>query len=42
MGKNILVTLFIQYFVDSMYPEVAQAIVRLFEKLDFSVDTPLD
>jgi len=42
MGKNKTITLFIQCLVDSMYPEVGQAMVRLFEKLGISVTVPLD
>lgn len=42
MGKNKTITLFIQCLVDSMYPEVGQAMVHLFEKLGISVDIPLD
>jgi len=42
MDKNKTITLFIQCLVDSMYPEVGQALVRLFEKLGISVNIPLD
>ncbi|MFK5953838.1 MAG: (Fe-S)-binding protein [Desulfobacterium sp.] len=35
------VTLFIQCLVDTMYPEVGHAMVRLFEKLEIPVDIPL-
>ena len=42
MNKNKTITLFIQCLVDTMYPEVGQAMVRLFEKLGISVEIPLD
>lgn len=42
MHTNKPVTLFIQCLVDSMYPEVGQSMVRLFENLNIPVDIPLD
>ena len=42
MDKKKTITLFIQCLVDNMYPEVGQAMVRLFKKLGISVDIPLD
>ncbi len=42
MDKNKPVTLFIQCLVDSLYPEVGQAMVHLFEKLNIQVDIPLE
>ena len=42
MDKNKTITLFIQCLVDSMYPEVGQAMVQLFEKLGISVNIPLE
>ena len=42
MDKNKPVALFIQCLVDSLYPEVGQAMVHVFEKLDIPVDIPLD
>lgn len=40
MGQNRTVTLFIQCLVDSIYPEVGLAMVRLFENIGISVDCP--
>lgn len=42
MGDNKTVTLFVQCLVDSLYPEVGEAMVRLFENLDIPVDIPGD
>ena len=42
MDKNKPVTLFIQCLVDSLYPQVGENMVQVFEKLDISVDIPLD
>lgn len=42
MDNEKTVTLFIQCLVDSMYPEVGHAMVRLFEKLGLSVHIPLN
>jgi len=42
MDKNKPVTLFIQCLVDSLYPEVGENMVQVFEKLGISVDIPLD
>lgn len=42
MGKNKPITLFIQCLVDSLYPEVGQAMVQLFKNLNIPVDIPLD
>jgi L-lactate dehydrogenase complex protein LldE len=42
MNKNKTITLFIQCLVDTMYPEVGQAMVRLFERLGVSVVIPLN
>ncbi|MCP4020620.1 MAG: (Fe-S)-binding protein, partial [Desulfobacteraceae bacterium] len=42
MDKTKTVTLFIQCLVDSMYPEVGHAMVRLFERLEILVDIPLN
>ena len=36
------VTLFIQCIVDGIYPEVAEALVRIFERLNIAVDYPPD
>ncbi|MBU1343604.1 MAG: (Fe-S)-binding protein [Proteobacteria bacterium] len=42
MDKTQPVTLFIQCLIDGMYPEIGEAVVRLFEKLKIPVDCPLD
>jgi L-lactate dehydrogenase complex protein LldE len=42
MGNDKPVTLFIQCLVDGMYPEVGEAVVRLFENLNIPVDIPID
>lgn len=42
MCKNKTVTLFIQCLVDSIYPEVGLAMVRLFENLGIPVECPSD
>ena len=36
------ITLFVQCLVDSLYPEVGEAILTLFKRLDIQVDCPLD
>lgn len=36
------VTLFVQCLVDSLYPEVGEAMITLFDRLGISVDCPLD
>jgi L-lactate dehydrogenase complex protein LldE len=40
--ENKKVTLFIQCLVDSMYPEVGEAVVTVFHKLGIALDCPLD
>jgi L-lactate dehydrogenase complex protein LldE len=40
--ENKKVTLFIQCLVDSMYPEVGEAMVKIFRKLNIAMDCPLD
>ncbi len=40
--KNHKVTLFIQCLVDGVYPEVGEAMVRIFEKLAVPMDCPTD
>lgn len=42
MPQNQTVTLFIQCLIDGLYPEVGEAMVRLFGKLDISVIYPSD
>ncbi len=42
MDKNKTITLFIQCLVDSLYPEVGQAMVTLFKKLDIPFEIPLN
>lgn len=42
MANDKPVTLFIQCLVDGMYPEVGEAVVRLFENLNIPVDIPID
>ncbi len=42
MPKPQPVTLFIQCLVDGLYPEVAEAVVQVFKKLNIDVDYPLD
>lgn len=42
MDKKNTITLFIQCLVDHMYPEVGQAMVKVFEKLDIPFEIPLD
>ncbi len=42
MNKNKPVTLFVQCLVDSLYPEVGTALVRLFENLKIPFNIPLD
>ena len=40
--KNDRVTLFVQCLVDGIYPEVAEAVVRIFERLGMEVQCPVD
>ncbi len=40
--NNKSVTLFIQCLVDSLYPEVGEAMVKVFSKLGIAMDCPLD
>jgi L-lactate dehydrogenase complex protein LldE len=40
--ENKKVTLFIQCLVDSLYPEVGEAMVEIFRKLDIAMDYPAD
>jgi L-lactate dehydrogenase complex protein LldE len=42
MTENRKVTLFIQCLVDVMYPEVGEAMLKIFRKLDIAVDCPVD
>jgi L-lactate dehydrogenase complex protein LldE len=42
MKKDTPVTLFIQCIVDSLYPEVGDALVRIMNRLGLSVDCPTD
>jgi L-lactate dehydrogenase complex protein LldE len=42
MTENKKVTLFIQCLVDVMYPEVGEAMLKIFRKLDIAVDCPVD
>ncbi len=42
MNKNTPVTLFIQCIIDSLYPEVAEAMVTVLERLGFKVVCPPD
>ena len=42
MSKNQKVTLFIQCLVDTHYPEVAEAMVRVFQRLGISLTCPTD
>jgi L-lactate dehydrogenase complex protein LldE len=42
MTENKKVTLFIQCLVDVMYPEVGEAMLNIFRKLDIAVDCPVD
>ena len=42
MDKKQPVTLFVQCLVDSLYPEVGNSLVRLFENLDIPIHVPLD
>ncbi len=41
-GKNDRVTLFVQCLVDGIYPEVAESVVRVFERLGLDVECPVD
>ena len=41
MNQKKPVTLFVQCLVDSLYPEVGQALVRLFENLEIPIHVPL-
>ncbi len=40
MSATPQVTLFIQCLIDGLYPEVGQAVVRIFEKLDVPLSYP--
>ena len=40
--ENKKVTLFIQCLVDSLYPEVGEAMVEIFRKLGIAMDYPAD
>jgi L-lactate dehydrogenase complex protein LldE len=40
--ENKTVTLFIQCLVDSIYPEVGEAMVTVFQKLDITLECPVD
>lgn len=42
MTQNKKVTLFIQCLVDVIYPEVGEAMLKIFRKLDITVDCPVD
>jgi L-lactate dehydrogenase complex protein LldE len=42
MNKTQPVTLFIQCLIDGMYPEIGDAIIKLFQKLNIPVDCPSD
>ena len=42
MGGSKTVTLFIQCLVDTIYPEVAEAMVKVFDKLGISLTCPTD
>jgi L-lactate dehydrogenase complex protein LldE len=42
MTESNKVTLFIQCLVDVMYPEVGEAMLKIFRKLDIAVDCPVD
>ncbi|OQY52663.1 MAG: hypothetical protein B6245_23475 [Desulfobacteraceae bacterium 4572_88] len=42
MSDNKEVTLFIQCLVDTMYPEVGEAMVRIFQKLHIPMSCPAD
>jgi L-lactate dehydrogenase complex protein LldE len=42
MSSNKTVTLFIQCLVDTIYPEVAEAMVKVFDKLGVSLTCPTD
>ncbi len=42
MGEKKPVTLFIQCLVDSLYPEVGEAMVQLFENQNIPVDIPVE
>jgi L-lactate dehydrogenase complex protein LldE len=42
MSSNKTVTLFIQCLVDTIYPEVAEAMVKVFDKLGVSLTCPPD
>lgn len=41
-AKSDRVTLFVQCLVDGIYPEVAEAVARVFERLGMEVDCPVD
>ncbi len=40
--QNKKITLFIQCLIDSLYPEVGQAMVEIFRKLHMNMDCPVD
>ena len=40
MSQNKTVTLFIQCLVDGVYPEVGEAMVRIFRKLGMDINCP--
>lgn len=42
MNQNKPVTLFVQCLVDSLYPEVGEALVRLFDNLKIPIHIPLN
>ena len=42
MAKPKMVTLFIQCIIDAVFPEVAEAMVRVLERLDIEVVCPAD
>jgi len=42
MATSQKVTLFVQCLVDGLYPEVGEALLTIFRKLDIPVDCPLD
>lgn len=42
MRRNPEVSLFVQCLVDALYPEVAEAMVRIFRKLDIPMTCPAD
>jgi L-lactate dehydrogenase complex protein LldE len=42
MGPSVTISLFVQCLVDSVYPRVAEAMVRVFERLGVGLDCPSD